>query len=82
MEQRILMCGGDEPQTRRLVGLAGDLSRSMPDAITLLVTSAETDWMELPDRLVLVEVPGAKASGARRCGSFSSTRWRPTSGPT
>lgn len=52
------MCGGDEPETRRLVGLAGDLSRSMPDAITLLVTSAETSWMKLPERMVLVEVPG------------------------
>lgn len=63
------MCGGNEPQTRRLVGLAGDLSRSMPDAVTVLVTSADTDWMELPDRLVLVEVPageGERSSAMRK----------------
>lgn len=62
------MCGGDEPQTRRLVGLAGDVSRSMPEAITVLLTSAETGWMKLPDRMLLVELPavdGARGAALR-----------------
>lgn len=61
------MCGGSRPETERLVGLAGDVSRSMPDAITLLLTGSGTDAASLPDRVVLVEMPtGDGPTGSAR----------------
>jgi predicted glycosyltransferase len=59
VEQRILICSGaeDGAGVRRCVALAEGIARLMPDAITLLVTSGDTEWMELPERLVVVGLP-------------------------
>lgn len=75
MEQRILICSGadDGAGLRRCVGLAEGISRLLPDAITLLVASGDPEWMTLPERLVMVGLPGSgrthSGKGAARAGA-------------
>jgi predicted glycosyltransferase len=62
VEQRVLICcGGDDGAgVRRCIGMAQGISRLMPETITLLVTSADPEWMSLPDRLVMVGLPRSR----------------------
>lgn len=74
MEQRILICSGadDGAGLRRCIGMAEGIARLMPDAITLLVTSGDPEWMPLPERLVVVGLP----RGGRSCHGDGTTRAR------
>jgi predicted glycosyltransferase len=74
VEQRVLICSGAEDGAglRRCVGLAEGIARLMPDTITLLVTSGDTEWMTLPQRLVVVGLPHS----ARSRRSEGATRAR------